>query len=156
VLLDPSDRALALHGQRLVRDLDLVAGQFKMAVTALDDDNVTLAFGPREFTFSRAEVDRYWDGPFVVLWKPPASGRVSIVPGTRGAAVEWLWRRLGDGASPRDVFDEDLRQRIVAFQGSRGLVADGIVGEETLAHLTAVAPEPGVPILTPARRAPGA
>jgi two-component system, NtrC family, sensor kinase len=38
VVLEPNDRVLALHGQRVVRDLDVIAGQFKMAVTALDND----------------------------------------------------------------------------------------------------------------------
>jgi general secretion pathway protein A len=123
------------------------------AVTALGNDTVTLAFGPRELTFALAEVDRYWDGPFVVLWKAAGSGRATINPGDRGDDVAWLRERLGDAGSgaSRKVFDEDLRQRVVAFQRSRSLVADGIAGEETLAHLIAATAEPGVPILTPAK-----
>lgn len=124
------------------------------AVTGLRDDTVTLAFGPREFTFPRAEVDRFWDGPFVVLWKPAAPGRASIALGDRGRDVEWLRHRLGEIGTVRDVFDGELRQRVIAFQRSRALVADGIVGEETLAHLTAMTPEAGVPVLAAPKNSP--
>jgi hypothetical protein len=44
------------------------------------------------------------------------------------------------------VFDEELRARVAGFQRGRALVADGIVGDETLRQL--VHRDPGVPRLS--------
>ncbi len=110
-------------------------------VVALGDDSATLDFGGRRLTFPFSEIDRYWDGAFIVLWKAPGIGVASIAPGARGKDVEWLRQRLSEvdgapaGSRNRDVFDEELRARVIAFQRARALVADGIVGEETLIHL---------------------
>jgi general secretion pathway protein A len=68
---------------------------------------------------------------------------IPLAPGMRGRDVEWLRARLDqiDGhaapAQERDVYDDGLRQRVIAFQASRSLIPDGIVGEETLTHLSA-------------------
>ena len=79
-----------------------------------------------------------------------------IAPGARGKDVEWVRQRLSEmdgvpaGGRHRDVFDEELRSRVVAFQRARSLVADGIVGEETLVHLSAVRRDQRIPRLSDA------
>lgn len=126
-------------------------------VVALDDHTVTLDIDGRRHAFPFSEVDRYWDGPFIVLWKSPALSSLSVEPGARGKDVEWVRRRLSDldGAPPAarnpDVFDDALRARVISFQRSRALQPDGIVGEETLAHLSLAPRDPSVPRLSRAR-----
>jgi general secretion pathway protein A len=123
-------------------------------VIAVEDQAATLDFGGQRRTFPLGEVDLYWDGPFILLWREPALTSRSIVPGARGKDVEWVRQRLseldGGAVGGRDgaVFDEDLRNRVIAFQRSRSLIADGIVGEETLTHLTTAARDPRVPRLS--------
>ncbi|HXJ79048.1 MAG TPA: AAA family ATPase [Candidatus Methylomirabilis sp.] len=123
-------------------------------VVAITDDTATLDFGGRPYTFPFSEVDRYWEGPFVVLWRGPELRSVSVEPGTRGKDVEWVRQRLSelDGAPitsrNRDVFDNDLRARVINFQRSRALAPDGIVGEETLAHLSLTPRDPNIPRLS--------
>jgi general secretion pathway protein A len=123
-------------------------------VAAVDDETATLDFGGRRYTFPLREVDRYWDGPFTVLWKRPALSNLSIGPGMRGRDVLWVRQRLGEldgapvGNTNRDLFDEELRARVIAFQRSRSLQPDGIVGEETLAHLSISPGDPDVPRLS--------
>jgi general secretion pathway protein A len=125
-------------------------------VVALDDRAVTLELGGRRYTAPLAEVDRYWDGPFIVLCKAPALAGPPIELGRRGKDVEWVRRRLGalDGAPAsgknRDLFDDELRARVIAFQRSRALVPDGIVGEETLVQLSFTPGDRSVPRLLPA------
>ncbi len=61
-----------------------------------------------------------------------------------------MWRgfaRDSTRAGP-DVYDATLEQRVVAFQKSRALTADGLVGDETLLQLTLATREPGVPSLS--------
>jgi general secretion pathway protein A len=123
-------------------------------VVALDDDTATLDLGGRRHTFSLSEVDRYWEGPFIVLWKSPALSSLSVKPGTRSKDVEWVRRRLSDldgtpmAAADRAVFDDELRARVITFQRSRSLEPDGVVGEETLAHLSLTPRDPSIPRLS--------
>ena len=135
-------------------ELSTPAGDRRYAtVVALDEQNATLDFGGRRHTFPLSEIDLYWDGPFILLWKAPVLSSVPIMPGTRGKDVEWVQEQFAEldgvprGGRNRQVFDDNLRARVIAFQRSRSLMADGIVGEETLTHLSAALRDPKVPRL---------
>jgi len=135
-------------------ELSTPAGDRRYAtVVALDEQHATLDFGGRRHVFPLSEIDRYWDGPFILLWKAPELRSVPIRPGTRGKDVEWVREQFArldgvpGGGRNRQVFDNDLRIRVIAFQHSRSLTADGIVGKETLAHLSAAQHDPKVPRL---------
>jgi general secretion pathway protein A len=123
-------------------------------VVALGENTATLDFGGRRYVLPFSEVDRYWEGPFIVLWRAASVTASSIAPGARGKDVEWVRQRLSEmdgapvGGRQRDIFDEDLRSRVMAFQRARSLVADGIVGEETLLHLSAGARDQRIPRLS--------
>jgi len=126
-------------------------------VVGLDDNTVTLDFGGRRFTLPLSAVDRYWDGAFVLLWKGSELSKLSIEPGAQSKDVEWVRQRLSDldgkpvATKSRDVFDDQLRARVITFQRSRSLEPDGIVGEETLAHLSLTPRDPNVPRLSRSR-----
>lgn len=140
-----------------VLELALPGGERRhAALLALGANTATLDVGGRGLTVPLHELDRYWEGHFVVLWQlPPIESRV-MAPGVRGPDVEWLRRRLAEvqgspvEAASEGVFDGALLSRVAAFQRSRSLVADGIVGAETLIELMA-GTGPGVPTLVPAR-----
>lgn len=136
-------------GWEALRSLDLPAvieltppeGATRYAtIISLGPDAVTLTLGREQLTLPISEVDDFWDGTSILLWKPPV-GTPLLKPGMRGRDVEWLRRRIGDidggpAASARqDVYDDGLRARVMAFQSSRSLTPDGLVGEETLAYL---------------------
>jgi general secretion pathway protein A len=125
-----------------ILELAVPSGDRRYAtVIALDERTATLDFGSRRYTFPLSEVDQYWEGPFIVLWKAPAGSSAQIVPGSRGKEVAWLRQRLSEidgaplGGQSSDFFDDELRSRVIAFQRSRSLLADGVVGEETLVQL---------------------
>jgi general secretion pathway protein A len=153
----------------LVRRLDLPAvlelrspagTRHFLAVTSVSATAVSLQAGPKPQIVPINEIEREWDGSFVVLWKPPRMGIVPIGPTMSGADVAWLRERLGalDGdpipavASPR-TYDEPLAARIAAFQRAQRLIPDGIAGEETLARLTAML-DPATPSLRGTRGQP--
>ena len=153
-------------GWDLVRQLDLPAVlevvapsgvRHFIAVTALDTAGATVEFGPRRELVSSDAIEREWRGTFVVLWKPPRAGIGLLSRGTKGADVVWLRQRLAalDGQaepSPRGapLYDEPLAARVLAFQRAQKLAADGIVGAETMAKLSAVI-DPAAPSLARAR-----
>ena len=121
-------------------------------VVGITDHTATLELAGRQYTFPLSEIDRYWDGPFIVLWKGPALRSPSVEPGARGKGVEWVRQRLSDldgrtrcdRATPTST-TATLRARVINFQRSRALEPDGIVGEETLAHLSLTRRDPNIP-----------
>ena len=122
-------------------------------IVELGEGTATLDLGGQPHTFPLAEIDRYWDGFFIVVWKTPGVSTLPILPGSRGQDVAWLRQRLGEvdgvdsGGSNREVFDDELKARVVAFQRARSLTADGVVGDETLAQLRMLRRDVGTPRL---------
>jgi general secretion pathway protein A len=122
-----------------------------LAVTSMDERRAVLQFGARREPVAISDVERHWDGSFIVFWKPPRTGLTLIGPAVRGEDVVWLRRELGalDGA-PVDAsargWDQTLATRVAAFQRQHRLFPDGIAGEETLARLMSVL-DPATPSL---------
>jgi len=122
--------------------LNLPSGTpFRATLVGLGDRSGTLAIGGREYTFPLREIESVWDGSFILLWKLPFPPR-QLAPGDRGAEVAWVRRTLDtlEGKAPdsgdSEVYDENLRRRVMAFQRERSLPQDGIVGNVTLVRLT--------------------
>jgi general secretion pathway protein A len=116
-----------------------------LAVVAGDERRATVQLGARAEAIPIDQIEREWDGSFVVVWKPPRVGMEALGRGMRGGDVVWLRRQLGalDGhAMPAlpaaRTYDESLASRVTGFQKTHDLMPDGIAGEETLATLTAV------------------
>src|SRR5262245_6841734 len=117
-----------------------------VVLASLDGERATIEIGSRRVTLPSIDLERFWDGPFVMIWRSPVTGRLPLQPGMTGRDVAWLRRRLGaaDGqpvtARASQVYDEELRQKVAVFQQAEALVPDGIAGEETLVRLVATAP----------------
>lgn len=127
-----------------------------VTVTGMGDSDVTLGFMEREYILPRAEIDRYWFGSFVLLWRPPRLSRRLLKEGTSGPDVNWLRKQLarvqglptgGESGTSGPVFDGVLKKEVMAFQREHGLIADGMVGERTLIQLNTALQEPGIPLL---------
>ena len=128
-----------------------------VVVSGLDRDRATLQIGERRVTLPTAEIERFWDGPFVMVWKAPLMGPLPLQPGTRSRDVVWLREKLAaiDGGTASGaggaLYDDDLKQRVAIFQQTELLTPDGIAGEETLVRLVAAAQGRSIPSLTGAR-----
>jgi len=86
--------------------------------------------------------------PREALWHDFGGLPVQVGPGDAGAPVAWLQRALGllghYSEPPSGLFDQTTLAAVLAFQRSRGLPADGIVGPDTkLALYEALGGEPG-------------
>jgi general secretion pathway protein A len=128
-----------------------------VVLISLDGERATLQLGERRIVVPTSEIERFWDGPFVAIWKPPVVGPLPLRPGMSGKDVGWLRQRLAQvegqpaPASAGQVYDEELRRRVAAFQQARSLMPDGIAGEETLVRLTGAAPGSNGPSLSRVR-----
>jgi general secretion pathway protein A len=123
-------------------------------LASLEGDRATLEIDGRWVTLASSEVERFWDGPFVLIWKSPVTGPMPLQPGMEGRDVAWLRQRLGalDGlpatARANQTYDEELKRRVAAFQQGEALVPNGVAGEETLVRLVATAPGANGPTLS--------
>ena len=122
-------------------------------LTALHDDTANLDVGGETLTLLLTEIERLWDGAFLALWRTPNLASADLRPGMSSRDVTWLRQQLANGGSVErtTVYDDDLKRRVVAFQRANGLTPDGIVGDETLVRLTAMATDARMPSLTKPR-----
>jgi Putative peptidoglycan-binding domain-containing protein len=124
-----------------------------LVVSRLEEKMATLNIAGRELDFPLSDIDRYWFGEYLLLWRaPPLIVRV-IHLGMRGKAVQWLQDQLDelDGQSPSthasDVFGPELEARVRAFQRKYRLKEDGVVGEQTLICLSTALNHTATPLL---------
>jgi general secretion pathway protein A len=81
-----------------------------------------------------------WTGNYRYLWHVPQGLSGVLAPGDTGPEVTelaLLFARLDSQSEPltREFFNEILEQRVRLFQQAQGLLADGVVGEQTLLAL---------------------
>lgn len=114
---------------------------FYAALTAIDGETATLRVGAEVRTVAIRDLVRQWFGDFVLLWQPPPGYRGVVLPGERGAVVQWLSRQMdllhGRPSLPsgEPSYQGQLFQEVQSFQAAEGLDADGLVGPLTLIHL---------------------
>lgn len=126
-------------------------------VTRMDDPNqVTILVNNTAHRFALEDIDRYWYGEYLLLWRPPPLISHPIARHSRGADVLWLRQalsRVDDQGPAFDVanpeFDQQLYDRIIGFQRRNSLDADGIVGVETLIKLNSYLRDGDTPFLVP-------
>ena len=129
-----------------------------VVLASLDGERATLEIGSRRVTLPSVEVERFWDGPFVMIWRSPVTGPLPLQPGMGGRDVAWLRQRLGalDGppiaAKANQIYDDELKRKVAVFQQVESLIPDGIAGEETLVRLVATAPGANGPSLNGIRQ----
>jgi general secretion pathway protein A len=113
------------------------------AVTHIHDGNMTLHLGDTVLTVTPKALRDVWFGQYVVLWQTPPQYRGSISRGNTHPTVSWLRVQLealvsDDLSSGRpEYFDPRLDEAVRDFQGSEGLLTDGIVGPATWIRLAA-------------------
>ncbi|MEJ2694140.1 MAG: peptidoglycan-binding protein [Candidatus Thiodiazotropha sp.] len=129
--------------------------RYQVVVAGLDDQRVTLDLASRRLSFSRQEIESLWTGGYIVLWRPPKLSLETLELGSKGRDVAWLVSRLDriEGVlteyDPERVrFDRSIKQRVMAFQQARGLIADGIVGRQTIIELSTLVDDVATPVLS--------
>jgi len=127
--------------------------EHQVVVSSLDDTSARIEAGTATLTADLLDLQRWWYGPFLVLWRPPVPMARLLKPGMRGAEVRWLRQGLASArgeanpAAGSDVYDKELEQRVQEFQRSHRLGVDGIAGEQTQVLLDALIGAPGAPTL---------
>lgn len=109
-------------------------------LTGLGHDIVTLVMASKEQVWSHDQLLQHWFGNFTLLWRQPPGYQDLIRPGDEGVDVIWLSQKINQIDKSNEipevsVYQEKLIEKIRRFQIKQGLVADGIVGVETLIRI---------------------
>lgn len=86
-------------------------------------------------TVERLALEARWNGEFIAIWRAPDYVLLPMRIGDSGPAIDWLHTRLALPAAERSGpsrFDENTQIAVKRLQARHGLLADGIVGPETL------------------------
>jgi general secretion pathway protein A len=124
-----------------------------VTLVGLSSETATLRISGRNYSFPIPEIDQVWDGSSIILWKPPFSPPYRLAPGAEGDNVIWVRRALDTlerrpvSITVSNVYDDELRRRIMSFQRNRSLIQDGFLGSETLVRLTLELEGPNAPSL---------
>jgi len=119
----------------------------------LDDSVAEVIIGRELYRLDSRQVENSWYGDYTVLLQVPPGGRLYLRAGDHAPVVSWLRQQLelAQGVSipaPDPLsFDFALQEQVLAFQRAHGLVADGIVGKNTMIHLNTASGRDGVPRL---------
>jgi general secretion pathway protein A len=122
----------------------------------LDGQTVELVIDNAPHRTTIGQVEPFWYGEYTLMLQAPPGGRLFLKAGDRGPEVAWLREQLEvvQGvkvlAADAQLYGYPLQERVLEFQRSRGLMADGVVGKHTLIHLNTSTGREGVPVLRPA------
>jgi len=90
-----------------------------------------------EISFPLEQVLKHWNGYYLMLWQPLIPEMTMVYPYKATDSALWIRRQLGsvlaDGNA--NLFDQTLKNAVIAFQKEKGLLPDGIVGPRTFIQL---------------------
>jgi general secretion pathway protein A len=114
-----------------------IPGKRFISLVGMDYDQLLVdpPIGGRK-SFSFTELERHWSGQGFLLWRDFLNLLPSLSVGSRGEHIlrlQGLLKEAGAYHKPlTGVYDNDTLSAIKQFQVSKGIVQDGIVGNQTL------------------------
>jgi len=130
--------SLKAHNRPAVLTLINSQGDMRyITITSIQDNLATVYSNNNEYTIKLSDLDQYWYGQFILLWRKPDNYSTAITPGDNGSIVTWLNTHFADNqlVNSNNAYDDTLIEKVKTFQSRHGLAADGIVGPVTIIHL---------------------
>ncbi|MGY6274863.1 AAA family ATPase [Methylomonas sp. MgM2] len=124
-----------------ILEFSLNSGDKRYALLVGTTKHQTILGFNGDVTFPLADLMKFWNGNYLIIWQPPLPDLLAITPSSQSDEVVWLRQQLSiiSGAESNNdsssIFDESLRAQVMDFQRAHQLTTDGIVGARTLIHL---------------------
>ena len=115
---------------------------YYVALTGIKGLTAMIEAGGETRSVMLKELEKRWLGDYTLLWRQPPNYRGDIHPGMRGRDIQWLDAQLAaiQGRKPLTaetlVYDTQLVIRVKKFQLAEGMVPDGVIGPQTIIHLS--------------------
>lgn len=134
------DKLIELNRPAVVK-LGNSFGDFYATLAAVQNDQAELLLDNQRLTLPLSDLEPFWRETYILFWQLPPNYSGIIQPGSQQDNVAWLSRQMAlITGKPVDTFRQDiyspqLVKEVKAFQHSKGLLADGIIGPRTSIHL---------------------
>ncbi|MGE5799292.1 MAG: peptidoglycan-binding protein, partial [Syntrophaceae bacterium] len=127
-----------------------IEGKRWAALMGMKDGQILVDSPPAgKGAISTVELERYWTGRALILWKNPLDIPVKVPPGASGRHVrdlQGLLARAGaTGGQATGRYDRQTIEAVRDFQSARGIEPDGVAGQQTLILLYRVADPAATP-----------
>lgn len=120
----------------VVRLFDNLGEDYYATLLSITPLGVELQLNNSHLLVSQAWFEKYWSGDFALFWTAPSRFKTSLKQHDKGELIRWLDHNvsaaLDDTASSGTRFDWPLVEKVIRFQQQSGLIADGIVGPQTM------------------------
>jgi general secretion pathway protein A len=134
-----------------------IPGKRFVSLVGMEDEQLVIdppIAGRRALSFS--EIEKYWSGQALFLWKDSLNLLKSVSPGSKGDQIKQLQGLLKEAGAYNKpltgVYNADTLSAVKEFQSSTGIEQDGIVGGQTLMLLYRSIDRFQVPKLTVGRK----
>ena len=107
---------------------DAVRARLRLGNDIIDTDRVTLQHA--------------WNGEYAALWRAAPGLTMPLLPEGDAAATTWVRERLAAHPTTDGSVAPGLSEEVRRFQAAHGLLADAVIGPETLFALAANDPGP--------------
>ena len=117
-----------------------VPGRRYIALTGMKDGFALVELSPADTeAIPAAELEQYWSGRGLILWRNPLSLPARILPGSNGKHVRELQGLLAQAGTYRGPitgkYDGQTLSAVREFQSTKRIEPDGVVGQKTLIML---------------------
>ena len=99
-----------------------------------------LRLGDGVIDIDRVTLQHVWKGDYATLWRAAPGLEMPLLPDRDAASTAWLRERVAPHAA--DPAETSLPEAVRRFQSAHGLLADAVIGPETLFALAANDPGP--------------
>ncbi len=147
---------LRRHNRPAVLEIINTSGKrIQAVVLTMQGNQVNLNIGGKIVTTATENIEPYWYGNYLLLWRPPPAGSNILKEGVIGKDVGWLRDQLdriegkpiSSEAKKKLSFDQTLKWRLMEFQRIRGLDVDGVAGRETMIEINSAVNDLSTPLL---------
>lgn len=125
----------------VVLNLTFEEQSYHAVLYGISDKSVELLVNQSLVQIPVSALEVLWQGDYVAIWKQPL--RETLREGDSGEAVAMLdlllSEALGENVTGQELFDDELKRKVEAFQIWQGMSVDGIAGKRTLARLQRIA-----------------
>lgn len=115
---------------------------YYVAMTGIKGQTAMIEVGAEARSVVLKEIEKRWLGDYTLLWRLPPNYHGDIHPGMKGRDVQWIDAQLaiiqGRKALTGETltYDNQLVTQVKQFQLAEGLVPDGVIGPQTIIHLS--------------------
>jgi len=146
---------LALNRPAILQLNDDAGAVHQVVIANLQNGIAQVIVGGVKHDVTLESLARYWNGDYLVLWRPQVASQHTLSFGMRHNDVAWVRDTLAaqsasesttssesslsnGSAKTKTLFDDSLMKQVIEFQRIHHLNADGVVGVQTQIALDAM------------------